>query len=104
MLDASDGQHKITGLHFAGSNSLNPLTTFGVGCKISNVLTEMSSSEWNGRIQVNKSAISGSGDYVKVNNKCYKLSGFSNTLETTHNPDAAQQFQAYLSEIECANG
>ena len=69
MLDESDGQHKITGLHFAGSNSLNPLTTYGVGCKISNVLTEVSSSEWNGRIQVNKSAISGSGDYVKVNNK-----------------------------------
>ena len=92
------------GLHFAGAHAFGPeVTTYGIACKISNIFSEMSTNTWNGRIKINKSSISGGGNYCKVNGKCYELSGFAGTMETTHKPDSGTSFSAFLTESECVN-
>jgi alpha-tubulin suppressor-like RCC1 family protein len=104
VLMESSGEYKLMGLHFAGSHGLNPISTQGVACKISNVLSEHSSTLWDGSIRVNQTSIEGSGSSVKVGGKCYDISGVSNSLGASHSPDPSSgKFQSYPSSSDCAS-
>ena len=91
-----DGQNKIVGLLFAGDGNgdmNNPISTFGVACRIDNVANELNISAWDGS-ELNRSSGTPSISYILTpqndsrtsfvsNSKTYYLAG---TVITAQSP------------------
>lgn len=68
MEDVNDGGRlKLVGLHFSGGYNHQPLTSYGVACKIQNVFNTLDLTTWEGTIVVPDDS-----PCIKVDGLCYE--------------------------------
>jgi len=91
---------KLIGLHFAGATSSNPLKSYGIGCKIENIVSELSVSPWAGERSIQNSYIKNS-ESIKICDDCYVISNESDGLTGYYKPES--QPETYSSGESCQN-
>ena len=64
---ASGGKLKLIGLHFSGGYTHQPLTSYGVACKIQNVFNTLNLTTWEGTI-----VVASDSPCIKVDDLCYE--------------------------------
>jgi hypothetical protein len=97
--DASESP-KLIGLHFAGATSLNPLKSYGIACKIENIVSELSISSWSGERSIKDSYIKNS-ESIKICDDCYVISNDNQNLTGYYEPES--QPEKYSSGESCEN-
>ncbi len=99
--DSSNGETpKLIGLHFAGATSTNPIKSYGVACKIENIVSELSISSWSGERSIENTYIKNS-ESIKICDDCYVISNETDNLTGYYKPES--QPQTYSSGESCEN-
>tara|TARA_B100000902_G_C27319591_1_gene923507 strand:- start:1698 stop:3539 length:1842 start_codon:yes stop_codon:yes gene_type:complete len=91
---------KLIGLHFAGATSQNPLKSYGIACKIENIVSELSVSTWSGERSIQDTYINNS-ESIKICDDCYVISNESDDLIGYYKPQS--QPQKYQNGESCEN-